>query len=268
MLNIQTAVVNNPKFIELQEMTLKKFVQGDYKFTVFNDAKGFPDNSNFGDSTLRKKISTLCSKLNVECVDISNEHHRQLTNPSQRTANSVNYMLNEFQLKNRGKYLVLDSDMFLVGNLKTDYYDDYDCAIVEQDRNVRYFWNGLYYFNTNRLQNENLLNWDCYPGPDTGGAMTDWLKIQEETRKKEIYYIDHLISCRWDSNNFPFTLNSKILDFCKNDVRNKNDKYWSEIYDKKYLHYRAGGNWNKEGVDIHSDTTSNLEKIIIDIVKS
>ena len=47
MLTIQSAVVNNPKFIELQYLTLKKFVDGDYKFQIYNHAKEYADVSNY-----------------------------------------------------------------------------------------------------------------------------------------------------------------------------------------------------------------------------
>ena len=39
MLNILTAVVNNPIFIEIQNFTLKKYMKTPYRFVVFNDAK-------------------------------------------------------------------------------------------------------------------------------------------------------------------------------------------------------------------------------------
>lgn len=42
MLYIQTPVVNNPKFIEMQHMTLKRFIKDDYRFVVYNDAKDWP----------------------------------------------------------------------------------------------------------------------------------------------------------------------------------------------------------------------------------
>ena len=51
-MKIITPVVNNPDFIELQYYTLKKYVKGDYEFIVFNDAKEFPDYTNYNDVTM------------------------------------------------------------------------------------------------------------------------------------------------------------------------------------------------------------------------
>ena len=40
--------------------------------------------------------------------------------------------------------------------------------------------------------------------------------------------------------------NNKLIHFIKTDPRNQNDKFFCEIYDNKFLHYRAGGNWEKK----------------------
>jgi hypothetical protein len=72
----------------------------------------------------------------------------------------MNYIL-EFQKKYPDKYLLLDSDMFLVDHFDTDKYQSYDCAIVLQSRNqnkLNYFWNGIYYFDMLKMKNKELLN--------------------------------------------------------------------------------------------------------------
>jgi len=55
-MKIITAVVNNPIFIEIQYYTLKKYFQGEYEFIVFNDAKDFPDFTNYNDITIKSQI--------------------------------------------------------------------------------------------------------------------------------------------------------------------------------------------------------------------
>ena len=35
-------------------------------------------------------------------------------------------------------------------------------------------------------------------------------------------------------------------------------KFYCEIYDDVFLHYRAGGNWNKEGIGLHNALTEKL----------
>ena len=47
------------------------------------------------------------------------------------------------------------------------------------------------------------------------------------------------------------------------DIRNKDGKFFCEIYDNVFLHYRAGGNWMGEGMDIHNLLTNMLKEAII-----
>ena len=57
--------------------------------------------------------------------------------------------------------------------------------------------------------------------------------------------------------------NTKLIDFLKNDVRNVNDKFFCEIYDNVFLHYRAGGNWREEGLDLHKLLSHQLQSSLL-----
>lgn len=282
-MKIITAVVNNPIFIEIQYYTLKKYFKGEYEFIVFNDAKDFPDFTNGNNITIKTEIQNTCNKLNITCINIQNEHHKQNICPASRCADSMNYIL-EYQKKNPDKYLLLDSDMFLVDYFDINKYSHYDCAIVLQSRNqykVNYFWNGIYYFDLTKMKNLELLNWNCCAGCDVGGMMQEWLKKQmknipipntDEIRwtnkhfhTNNIYFIKHLWSCSWDINELPKNLqgNTKLINFFKNDIRNVNNKFFCEIYDNVFLHYRAGGNWRKEGLDLHKLLSQQLQSSLL-----
>ncbi len=270
-MKIVTAVVNNPLFIEIQFYTLKKYFKGEYEFIVFNDAKDFPDFTNGNDITIKTQIEDVCCKLNITCINVPNENHKTDLCAASRCADSMNYIL-QYQKNNPDKYLLLDSDMFLVDYFDINKYSQYDCAIVLQSRNghkINYFWNGIYYFDMIRMKNINLLNWNCCQYCDVGGMMQNWLKLQldnvpmpntdeirwtnKQFHTNDIYFIKHLWSCSWDINELPNNLqhNTKLIDFFKNDIRNTNGKFFCEIYDDVFLHYRAGGNWMKEGLDLH-----------------
>lgn len=144
-MKVVTAVVNNPIFIEIQYYTLKKYFQGDYEFIVFNDAKDFADFTNGDNPHIKTDIQNICHKLNITCINIENEHHKLNNDPALRCSDSMNYILN-YQLENPDKYLLLDSDMFLIDYFDINKYSNYDCAIVLQKRNedIQYFWNGIY----------------------------------------------------------------------------------------------------------------------------
>ena len=282
-MKIVTAVVNNPTFIEIQYNTLKKFFKGEYEFIVFNDAKSFPDFTNGGNTTIKNSIEMLCNKLEITCINIPNEQHKTNSNAAIRCADSMTFILN-YQKKNPDKYLLLDSDMFLIDYFDINKYSQYDCAVVLQSRNnfkVNYFWNGIYYFDMTKMKNLDLLNWTCCPGCDVGGMMQEWLQKQmkdkpipntDEIRWKNelfhtnnIYFIKHLWSCSWDITELPTNMieSSPIIEFIKNDPRNSNNKFFCEIYDNVFLHYRAGGNWRNEGMDLHYNLSNNLYRSIL-----
>ena len=263
-MKIVTAVVNNPIFIQIQYYTLQKYMKCDYEFIVFNDAKSFPDYSNGGDISINNSIQKLCKKLNIQCINIPNQHHIRQQDASVRTSDSMNFIL-EYQKKNPDKYLLIDSDMFLVDYFDLSDYEKYDCAVVFQSRfenKIKYFWNGLYYFNIHKMTNLQLLNWNCFPSSDTGGMMQIWLLTQENTN---ICNINQLSSLSYDETKIPENLqtNAKLIHFIKTDPRNQNGKFFCEIYHNKFLHYRAGGNWEKINMNIHVGLTLKLRDLLL-----
>tara|TARA_B110000967_G_scaffold210101_1_gene270680 strand:- start:3995 stop:4846 length:852 start_codon:yes stop_codon:yes gene_type:complete len=283
-MKVLTAVVNNPTFIEIQYHTLKKYMKSEYEFIVFNDAKNFSDFTNDGDITIKEQIEEVCKRLNIKCINIPNEQHKLNTCAARRCADSMNYML-QHKLNNPDKYLVIDSDMFLIDDFHISDYEDYQISGVLQKRlngKVNYIWNGLYYFNIHKMNNKELLNWDTKPGCDVGGMMEEWLDKQtnkqypdtdkirwtdEKFHTDSIYYIKHLWSCSWDENEIPSNLieNKSLINFIQTDLRNQNGKYFCEIYDNKFLHYRAGGNWKGEGLQIHNHLSNMLKSILVEL---
>jgi hypothetical protein len=280
-MKIITSVVNNPIFIEIQYYTLKKYFQGEYEFIVFNDAKDFPDFTNYNDVTIKSEIQNMCSKLNITCINIQNEHHKSL-DMSTRHADTFNKHVLQYQKDNPDKYLLLDSDMFLVDYFDINKYSNYDCAIVLQSRNNEgYLWPGLCYFDMTKMKNFEFINWSLCPGFDSGGMTTEWLKkqmgnipipnnhdirwVDKEFHTNDIYFIKHLWSCSWDISELPINLqdNIKLIDFLKNDVRNVNNKFFCEVYDNVFLHYRCGGNWRGEGLDLHKLLTEKLKNSLL-----
>jgi len=174
--------------------------------------------------------------------------------------------------------------MFLIDHFDIDKYSKYDCALALQSRlnnTLNYFWNGIYYFDFTKMKNTELLNWYPCAHCDVGGMMREWLYHQMNGSKlptvdeirwtnqtfhtENTYFIKHLWSCSWDESEIPDNIkdNKELISFFKNDPRNKNNKYFCEIYDNVFLHYRAGGNWNKEGMKLHIDLSNKLKKILV-----
>lgn len=282
MLYIQTAVVNNPKFIELQQMTLKRFVKDDYKFVVYNDTKDWPDYSNHNDPTIKKEIVKTCERLNIECINIPNDHHREKTiYAGDRCADACNFILKD-QIKNNEKAMMLDSDMFIINDINiTEKYANYDMAVVNQVRekvlrrqdndqllDADYYWNGLAYFDMPRVKNKHLLNWNGLGGKcaatDVGGEMYYHI---HQTPDSKTYSIPYFMSCYWNKMHFHDHLNPILLNFLENDPKNKNNNYYAEIYDGYIFHYRAGGNWDGVGKEMHTKRTDLLWDTLVTILK-
>ena len=120
-MKVLTVVVNNPIFIELQFLTLKKFLLTPFEFIVFNDAKDYPDYTNRNDITMKKQIENICYKLNIKCINIDNHYQINIHSSSYRHSQSMNEML-KFQFNNPDLYLILDSDMFLIDFLDINKY--------------------------------------------------------------------------------------------------------------------------------------------------
>lgn len=280
-MKIITSVVNSTDFIEIQHRTLQKYFKGQYEFIVFNDAKEFNDVTNGGDLTLKTKIRETCRALNILCIDVVNKHHVNMV-MSCRHADTFNNNVLPYQLQHPDKYLLLDSDMFLIDYFDPARYENFECAIVLQSRNesTHYFWPGLCYIDFTQIKHKELLDWRCGHGCDSGGMMKDWLNLQMgETpfpkaddmaeqifSSQSIYLIRHLASGSWNESEIPENIkcNTQLVNFIAEDSRNTNGKFFCEIYDGVFLHYRAGGNWRNEGMTLHKSNSAKLKQLLFD----
>jgi hypothetical protein len=283
-----TPVINNPKYIEIQYHTLKKYVKCPYEFIVFNDAKDWADFSNFEDPSIKQQIIDTCNNLGITCINIPNGHHKDSErSASQRTGDSCNF-ITKYMMDNPDKYFLIDSDMFLIHDFDISNYEGFQYGIVLQERYDMYYpWNGLFYIDTTISEHTELINWDplvvdgnkhC----DTGGSSQEWLKLisgdvhpklpymtpietirfsLDEYATDKLYYIKHLWSNSWGEDEF-HTIDKKYLEILKKDPRNKEGKFCCEIYDNKFLHIQGGGRWDKGSKELYDFLTNMVSYII------
>ena len=286
-MKILSAVINNCTFIEIQYHTLKKYFKGEYEFIVFNDCKSFGDSSNNYDTSLRSKIAQKCHDLGIQCIEVPNDHHKHITNYSERCSDVFN-IIQKYMMTNPDKYFVIDSDMFLTAPFDILKYEGYQAAVVLQSRNnftTNYIWNGLFYFDMALLKNAGMMDWGMVGNCDCGGKMEGWLRsvvndipTTDDIRWKEgeyhrdgVYFIRHLWSLTWNTQDVTSKSNvdgkiwvsDKLHKFLEEDPRNKDGKYFCEMYDGCFLHYRAGGGWRGEGKHLHDYLNEKLKVALI-----
>ena len=253
---------NNPEYIRMQHVSLRKHLGVPFQMVVFNDAKAWPDSTNFGDTGMRERISATCRELGVECVEVANDHHRYIDSASHRHTDTLRIVMRYVAEKGAGRYWMLDSDMFLVGDFAIEGY--FPLSLVRQVRGEKeYAWPNLWMIDT-RSVDVSQLSWDLAEGCDTGGASAPWL----QKRRGQVRWISHLPSCQWGPEQMTDaakTVSNKagFRTFLEGDVRNREGRFWSELYEGTILHIRAGSNWNGEGRAVHESVVRSLSGYLL-----
>jgi hypothetical protein len=123
------------------------------------------------------------------------------------------------------------------------------------------------------------MNWHCTPTTDTGGMMYKWLhtKVSEFPNTNElktngtktltnnrVRFLTYFPKLGWNMNSIPKNIrNKKLIDFLIGDSRNSNGNFYCELYDNKFLHYRAGGNWEKKDLKSHLKLATQLKNALL-----
>jgi len=290
-MKVITCVVNNPIFIEIQYNTLKKYMKNEYEYIVFNDAKDYICETNKGNIHIKREIEELCKRLGIKCINVPNDNNVVRNNrcPSTFTSYGMNFML-KYQLANPDKYIILDSDMFLIDYLDVnERYKDYKCGISLQTRNnnkeiVRYAWVGIVYMDMTRIDDGYYIDWGLNYGiTDCGGLSEEWLKRQikegerfpsmyeircnkfDNYNTENVYFIKTLRGHCWTENELPDNLKKKkeLMRLLKEDKRNYGELIFCELYDDIFFHYHAGSNWRGEGLEYHIEQSRRLKEVIL-----
>ena len=268
-MKIVCVTTNNPIFIELQYQTIQKYFrcESPVEFIIFNDAKSFPDITNFNDVTMPDQIRLMCGRLDIKCIDIPNSHHAHSREPSVRHSQSVNF-ITKYMLSNPDTYLMLDCDMFFVETFHCKEFENYYFCYINQTRQIQhqeiaYPWPNFFYIDITRIPNSHLLDWSVEPGLDAGGKCREWVATLDQTK---VLKIKHLCSCGWDITQLPANIDKNLTLFLDTDSRNVNGKYFAEIYHDKILHYRAASNWMNQSAVLHKYLIEML-KMALDSMK-
>lgn len=152
---------NNPDFIEMQDRTLKKFMQESYELIVFNDASSHE---------MEREIRSICEQLGILCVrfeqqlhlnDPLNQYLQDLLNqdgvhshlsfdekiseqPSVRHCHVIQFALDHYGYDHDDLVVIMDGDIFPIRPIPIREWMN-DCQMLGPykyiaEQNVAYFW--------------------------------------------------------------------------------------------------------------------------------
>ena len=271
---------NTPEFIEYQYSLLKKFLNNDFEYVVYDTSPTHKDTEKY--SILVRQI---CKDLNITLNIIPNyiygvpqienlapnDKDQILTYPdwdvSTRAGKGITYAIQDCINKGDTKILLIDADMFLISPLDLSKYYDKDMVGIPSTRldqygeYLNYFTNQLFFINTEKIEDKRMIDFSpCTINDrnlDCGGKLYYILKIQPELNIHGLG--NNLLTSTDDS----FFNNQDLKDFISSDTEIVNQSFqqqnnFVEIYDFSFLHFRAGTNW----INIKGDRTENLYKFL------
>jgi len=283
--------VNHPETLKShRDLWIRAFPEEEVRYIVYIDAKDYPDASNFNDPTMRKKILDECMRLGVEYYLVPEEIHRDRRSliPGCQlnytmTASTRDAVVCFMAWKH---HVCNNSNTFRVGLIQPDIfpYRSLTWQTVtrgaefyykpQSRQGLNYAWNGLCFFT--------MYNWsqdlkdlvDFQDGfhrgvfTDSGGGL--WKLLEALTEGQKFGWTGQN-SLQWTSMDYCPDLPFWIMEHLKTDPRNCVDSggvisYYSEIQDERFLHLRAGCNWDGVGKDIHEKRYANFMKLLNDAI--
>lgn len=251
---------NIPEYIELQYKCFIKFFQTDYEFIIINDAKDYPDSTNFYQDDLGSKIRNMCDKYNIQCIDFPQHYHTNrkllfnktiepyIENPVTRCADVTQFAFNKFCHVD-GYLMIIDSDMFLFDYFNIENYlqsglQKINIAGIKQK--MGYLWNGIIIFDTQKLVNLYEMNFDCgiveNSTVDAGGHTYYYMeKYKDMINFKNITCGHYTYELTFIDENLSDKIKELLIEFTK--IRDDKSANKELVLDNKIIHIRGGGNW-------------------------
>ncbi len=282
-----TQAYNRPDFIETQCKTFKKFLNDDYEFVVFNDARG---------QHMVNQINNMCAKYDVRCIRVPQEIHTRpylprlprdpLHRPNIRHANCVQYSLDILGFDHDGIVFIIDSDMFLIRPFSVSGYmedKDISASMKGSINGVRYLCPNLCFLYMNKLPDKRSLNFNCGiangASVDSGGWTYYYLIKHPQLKIRKTGEIwSYQLFCPHNIEKHPIdysaSVETRTATYIKFGFNEKEIKFLLkrpdtfEIYlDKHFLHYRAGTNYNNLSQNYHNNKMKLINEFIGDILQ-
>lgn len=188
----------HPEFIEYQLFSIEKFVKGEARYVVFNNAS---------DPNIRKEINDLCRDLHIECIQLNGDYSKDISN---RHMNAMKTIWGSYVKDMSGLLLWMDGDMFIVNSLDIESVA-FHCEIAyspiyRNNNKIECMWTGVLFFNLDVVDRSVDFSITTIDGfrTDTAGATYHYLKAHPEYR---MGYLDTLSIYEWDGSLLRTQLN-------------------------------------------------------------
>jgi hypothetical protein len=261
---------NQEKFLPYQISCLNKYLSEDFHFCFF-------DNSIDGMSHVKEKE-----------LELGVEYFRVPQNiftgggPSTRAGQSLDYSIKTSFSKypDLNEVLILDSDMFPVRKFSfEDLLEDNDFGGIIQHRgHVFYYNNQLVALKRDRVSNWNNFSFDTASvegeATDCGGKLFFFFRDDNSSLSRKDFIGIHSnqlsleASSRWGEIKEIDGENNHLENFFKEDVVLNGGQNFSEVYDSRFLHFRAGSNWINFGDSTKMSREQNLFNYLQNITKN
>ena len=218
-----TNVVNRLDFLEFQYYTLNKFCENEFQFCVIDDSSDINLSFEFQRFCLENEISYYKKPSN------------NFLNPADACADAIQWTYENIIQKVYPNYLIfyIDSDMFLIDSFNFDekLNNEFLGGVKQIRDHIVYPWNGLMFLNMEKI---NKLDPDLnFRNTSIDGVLTDvggGIHYYLKKHNIQFYSFDTVYPKFFDNINLHKFQLTKGFNF--------------ELhYKKKFLHFRAGTNW-------------------------
>jgi len=279
--------VNHPETLKVhRDLWIQAFPGETVNYIVYIDAKDYADESNFYDGTMRDKLMNECMRLGIQYYLVPEHYHdnRSLIIPhcqinQERSASARDVLVCHMAWRD---HVLNNQNVNRVGLIQPDIFPyrklDWqsltrgaDFYYKPQQRDtLTYAWNGLCFFTMNTWSQDLKEKVDFQHGlqknifTDSGGGLWKLMEVLTDGRK---YGWTGQNSLQWSSSDQCPDLPFWVMEHLKADPRNRVESdgtilYYSEIQDDRFLHLRAGCNWDRIGKEIHEKRYANFMSLL------
>jgi len=280
--------VNHPETLKVhRDLWVAAFPEEKVRYVVYIDAKEFRDHSNFNNASTRSELIRVCKDNNIEYYLVRDDLHysrhtvipncleKDTNTPSARDVLVCHLAWNDLVLNTPTTQRIglIQPDLFPYRKLDWKSVTR-GSEFYYRPRSVmgfNYAWNGLCFFT--------MYSWDYFlksivdfqdgfqrPGifADSGGGL--W-KLMETLQGERKFAFNLKNSLQWSSEDECSDMPFWVMEHLRTDPRNEYVAsgvmlYFSEIMDERFLHLRAGCNWDAIGKAIHDKRYSNFLKYL------